>query len=786
MEKMNKQDLNLLDKIYNYRDSENSRIVKDIEADIESISNDLNRNKQERDREIEEINALNTALEAFKKSSQEFVSKFSSFSNDQFEPLAIAFDINIPFESYVDKVKDNKDSYIENESQKIERSETKLSEMNAEVDRISEILQNTKDKLDSSKENAKRLDDLIIDVLANGSDAYNRSYIRRIIDGLETFTYEEATRLEYLFLFPEDGLKKYESNYKDGQNRDEVEVEAPVVEETPVVEEEVEEAPIEEPVFETPSVPFTPESPVAEEEVEEPTIEEPEEEEEVENEFASEDEESADLDLTSLNQNDVSSFNPFEEQEQPLMNSEEEPDLEETSEEESAEEEVEETPVVEEEDEEVEEPVVEETPVEEEQEDEEETTEPDLQEAPIKLNDDIDKFLDSISIDASKFSPEALEELKKTPESIIASNYGYLRRLSVNNDVIYNVHNGYMYLTDKDFVKKIESLNSVGVKNIYIADLLNDYGITCPYEELRDRIRLLKSKENVTDENLFKLNYDLATYYNNLDSLTELNIEPDSNELLICLPELSTIDARENIEVLKDYVISIIKRSNKYSFEMLWKTPKELAYTIDNYLESNLSKLIEANPEVLGFNSDQIIKRINYCNKNNIPLMDENKQGSYADYIIDITNTEPFKDSFEELPENNNDKLPALVGDEEFTKKILGYLDDYNNSEELNVDISDAGVTATVEDLRIRAGQMFNDDDSDNRTYNISNIYISRPKMTRNISYIMQKLYENDEMQDTLKYQNKIILMSALYNLRLSEDKIAEIVEFANQNIGEE
>ena len=54
MEKMNKQDLNLLDKIYNYRDSENSRIVKDIEADIESISNDLNRNKQERDREIEE------------------------------------------------------------------------------------------------------------------------------------------------------------------------------------------------------------------------------------------------------------------------------------------------------------------------------------------------------------------------------------------------------------------------------------------------------------------------------------------------------------------------------------------------------------------------------------------------------------------------------------------------------------------------------------------------------------------------------------------------------------
>jgi hypothetical protein len=207
--------------------------------------------------------------------------------------------------------------------------------MNAEVDRISEILQNTKDKLDSSKENAKRLDDLIIDVLANGSDAYNRSYIRRIIDGLETFTYEEATRLEYLFLFPEDGLKKYESNYKDGQNRDEVEVEAPVVEETPIVEKETEEAPIEEPVFETPSVPFAPESPVAEEEVEEPAIEEPEEEEEVENEFASEDEESTDLDLTSLNQNEVSSFNPFEEQEQPLMNSEEEPNLEETSEEES-------------------------------------------------------------------------------------------------------------------------------------------------------------------------------------------------------------------------------------------------------------------------------------------------------------------------------------------------------------------------------------------------------------------------------------------------------------------
>jgi hypothetical protein len=783
MEKMNKQDLNLLDKIYNYRDSENSRIVTDIEADIESISNDLNRNKQERDREIEEINALNAALEAFKKSSQEFVSKFSSFSNDQFEPLAIAFDINIPFESYVDKVKDNKDSYIENESQKIERSETKLSEMNAEVDRISEILQNTKDKLDSSKENAKRLDDLIIDVLANGSDAYNRSYIRRIIDGLETFTYEEATRLEYLFLFPEDGLKKYESNYKDGQNRDEVEVEEPVVEETPVVEEEVEETPVvEEPVIETPSVPFAPETPefTPEEEpvTEEPVAEEPEDEEEIESEFTPEDEESADLDLTSLNQNDVASFNPFEEQEQPLMESEEEPNLEESSEEETVEEEVEETPVDEEE--------VEEETTEEESEVEEEATEPEVQEEPIKLNDDIDKFLDSISIDASKFSPEALEELKKTPESIIASNYGYLKRLSVNNDVIYNVHNGYMYLTDKDFVKKIESLNSVGVKNIYIADLLNDYGITCPYEELRDRIRLLKSKENVTDENLFKLNYDLATYYNNLDYLTELNIEPDTNELLICLPELSTIDARENIEVLKDYVISIIKRSNKYSFEMLWKTPKELAYTIDNYLESNLTKLIEANPEVLGFNSDQIIKRINYCNKNNIPLMDENKQGSYADYIIDITNTEPFKDSFEELPENNNDKLPALVGDEEFTKKILGYLDDYNNGEELNVEISDAGVTATVEDLRIRAGQMFNDDDSDNRTYNISNIYISRPKMTRNISYIMQKLYQNDEMQDTLKYQNKIILMSALYNLRLTEDKIAEIVEFANQNIGEE
>lgn len=404
------------------------------------------------------------------------------------------------------------------------------------------------------------------------------------------------------------------------------------------------------------------------------------------------------------------------------------------------------------------------------------------QEEPQEIEESVSKVSESNIIDELGLNvtdEKTKEQILNADESLVRMNDEQLRGIDFTKEDETIRFDNFMYLTDKDLTDKITFLRSKGIGDKTIRKEFLAGNIKYDLESLKNKFESLKTNNiEINENNISLLELDIAKYYENLDILNKAGIELDNKESKIYKEVLSTTDyIKEDTDVLKNYLVKIVRKNGKYAIDAFWNNPVELSSEIDELLENNLEKLIETTPEVLGKNIETVLKVVKFCKENDVPVVDEENQNTFYKYVYDY---EEFRKLFKTADINNitskksnNDAIINNMNND-VTKKIITSLDEIytlNDYPEVNLDPTSndkynklKSEIETVLDAELVSGN----------TYKIYDVLVSKNKIERNAKYIIDILSKDGESLEGL--EKNILLIASLYNLRLSNDKIKDII----------
>lgn len=831
--------LKLLDRVYNLK-SDDNEIIADISKNIENTENDIRANDEYRINKEKEKADLENKLKTFEDQKELFLSTFSDVDNSVFASLK-EIDIDFDVEDMVSKVNKNAPKHTEELTNEINDTNVEINrklQSNKDLNTKLEGLNKDKEKAENDKNRLISLFEQGLSTEEIERDSLSKKYVQDILSSPGVFTNNEIQEITKLLMFPEDGLYEYDKNYEDRKSNgfptsdtkpdnDEVEQiislieekenepvkeiyaepkEEETVEPVEVVEETPEEEPKEESTEETviedkEKEEETPqeenpteevekeeetaseEKPVSEETQEEEVEETQEEAEEISEETPAEEapveekqeleynrEKIQDIEKQATQILDLSSLNSSED-EVVELSSEEPEEKEEKPQENPFEEKSEETAI--------EDVVTEETPVE--TTDSSETTD----------EESIQEFLEEMKLDLNKFRAfnnasidEVMAFLNGADRNLIKENYEILRSINIEESTIYHLYDNHMYLTDPELNLKLTLLRSKTIGDKKLKELIeNDAsGLREKYETIQNRVKLMeKYKNEINEDNISLLNRDFVKYDENINNLTDNGFDFDDKETRNYEGLLfETNHIKEDSEVLKNYLIRIIRKNGKYALELFWKDSKDLMFGIDDLIENNLSELINNNPEALGLNTDEIISRVKTCEKNGFPVNEGNDGTVFSKYILD------FQEFAKKLAEGNintdldhlpsraevNAKIPTIIGNQ--ASNLVDILDNYYTSTNLYKDIELSGTAKELYDkLANSVETKLNAKVNDKYTYNIGDSWISKIKFERNLSIIIDKLSQEDNLNEV--NEKELILTSILYNLRQDEGTLKKV-----------
>lgn len=759
----------LLDRLYNLKGEDNV-LLKDLAAKIgetESEIKETDENKKQN--EVNKVNSEGT-LELFLTQKQAFEEAFQGLDNETFSALR-EIDVNLEIGSLLTAIGERSPEYCDKLNQEIKGYQNEIDnaikrkeELNIRLDG----LQKEKSKVESDR---KQLISLLEQSLSPNEierDSLTAHYVKKIISSFGIFKEEELSKLTKLIMFPDEGLYQYNETYQERlekgfislteQANEEATIEEPTIEEEPVqTSEPVEEVPTEEPSTEEVKE-ETPTQPVIALDSEQPTSDTQETQEFYGNQET--ETEPLDIDFGKTVVIDLSSLNaqPTEDGQNPEEQPEENAQEIQT------------------------EAVVEIT----------QTTEPESQPEEVEENkiDNFEEFLTNIGLDITRFKEDNTEELSdiykklsSVDPKVIEENYEILRSISLEDEA-YKLRKNHMYLADPDFNKKLTLLRAKGISEAKIQELIKytSSGLRENFETIEARIIAIENiHKNLDDDNVYLLQADVVQYETNLDILAANGYELDEKEVrnhTLLLFESLNIPA--NVEVLKEYLISIVKNNGKYALSVFWKKTLELLTDIDNLIEADLENIIATNPETLGTSAAELIKRVRYCEEKGEPIYEGNGRTEFCKHISSYTDFYKKYGPSKNFPniismDEVNGMLPRIIGNEDYTEIIINTLEaDYSNIKTvIGVEIAPE-MKDEFERLKHIMEDQYHATITGKYTYRLGDICISKNKFERNLALVLNALAQSK--QSTEGVEREIILVSALFNLRQDEETLTKVV----------
>ena len=409
----------------------------------------------------------------------------------------------------------------------------------------------------------------------------------------------------------------------------------------------------------------------------------------------------------------------------------------------------------------------------------------DRHEAEARLSNaglNINKFQEVNTVKIEKI----LESVMSVDENVIKINYEILRSINLEDEA-YKMRFGHMYITDPDFNKKITLLRAKNISETKIQAMIKDTnsGLRVSYDDLEKRIQVVESLHGkIEDANIYlirKICKDIEKYEANLDTLLTYGINIDDKEVRNFMAVLfESLYIAEDSEILKDYVIGILKSNGKYALSVFWKKPEELLADIDDLIEADLENVIGTHAEILGMNSESFLRRVRYCEDNNKKVFIDDMRSEPCEYI---TSGHTFKKQFGDritLPElgnrqANNAKLIELIGNPDYVEILLNTLNDYY----INTD--KYSTPQVVDSMKEKYDELIHYLEDNCKaeiagkfTYKVNGVCICKNKLERNIAIILNAL--DVAGQPAFGVEREIVLVSALYNSRLKEETLEKVV----------
>ena len=241
-----------------------------------------------------------------------------------------------------------------------------------------------------------------------------------------------------------------------------------------------------------------------------------------------------------------------------------------------------------------------------------------------------------------------------------------------------------------------------------------------------------------------------------------------------------SINIAEDSEILKDYLISILKSNGKYALSVFWKKPEELLADIDDLVEAGLENVIAAHPEILGINTESILRRIKYCEANKKKVFTDDMRSDPYDYIMKINIFKKEISYGGPLPElgdrqANNAKLMELIGNPDYVEILLNTLSDYYaNTDKYSTPQVVDSMKEKYDELIHYLEDKCKAEIAGKFTYKVKDVCICKNKLERNIAIILNALAAAG--QPAFGVEREIVLVSALYNSRLKEETLEKVV----------
>ncbi len=753
MAQLSQNTIRLLDRLFNLKGEDNV-IIKRIKDEISTTENEMTVTTQEKNNNEVQKNELQGKLTVFQNQSDSFKAVFEGIDDATFASLR---EIGIEFEisKMLSTIEEKAPDYIASLNDQINEYGKKIEDNEHKIEELTNNLENLHRNQATSEEDRLKLTSLLDQSLSSSEierEVLTVNFVKKILSLFDLFDENEIKELTKIIMFPDDGLFEYAKNYDKRLANGEISLDdqSSVTEENNIEEikpiedispsEETEEENNESSTAEIYKEEIT--SSETTPDVEEPSVED--NQEEIIN--ITNDDSTSEIDLSSLNNS---------------LENEEPKELEEETEETTIDSEP--TTII---------PII----------------EPD----PEPVEESIEEFLEKIGLSIQKFTDynetpvsEIMAYLNQIDRTLIERNYEILRSLNVDEETIYKYFQNILYLADSDLNNKITILRAKGINDKIITQNLNELKscFRLSYEEFQKRINAIETMDgSLTEENAYLLSYDVALYEENLSLLNDAGYDMSEEEKRnFCYVLSTSINTKEIIEILKNYLISITRKNGKYALGVLWQKPYNLLTGIDDLIEYNLENIIATNPEVLATNIDNIIRRVKYCEENGIPVSEEGATVSYFDYIL---NQERFTKKFGQV------ELPTLANRHEINQILAEIISAKENREELHK-LSEIlkdyyASTKMYSKIELNAEQeqelssllqkMTNNLKAEligKNTYKLNNLYISKNKLERHLAIFLS---HKEELNNQDNYENEILLMAALYNMRQDEGNLQKFV----------
>ena len=738
----------LLDKLYNLKGDDNL-ILQEINSKIEGVKNSIDATEEQIKSLDQERQNKTQSLLAFSNQQEAFLTAFSDVGDDTFSALRnIGVDVNIA--SMVSVVAEKAPIFIQTSQEEIEKIGTNIQETSdhkAELKKELDVLENSRRETEIARKNLQGLMEQSLSSDDSEREALSKGHVKEILGKFGIFDNEEISTLAILIMFPERGLFEYDNGYQERLENGLVGTADTMSTEEELSKfigsdegtaEEVEETPVEETV--------------TEEVVEEPV------------------------------EDIIENGNPEQEHEvQELFRTAEEPKKPEDSNPKKA--------------------VAESMEIYDKQKDKEgdATSIIDItsigaeQEDTPTEEDSIRDYLESLGITLNRFYEEndkeenideLMSELSSTDKELIASNYEALKALNAEV-AAYRYRRGHSYLSDKELSQKLTLLRSKNISENIIKTMLEqaDSGLLESLETIKDRFKAAEELGTpIDDEHSDLLGQDLVRLAANISLLKADEINVDDKEIRNFQYVLSHSEfVREDLEILKNYLINIARSNDKYALGVFAKDPYDLITDIDNIIENNLEDVLSTNPEVLSGRSGAFVERVKYFEGLKKPILDTTGKSVYAPYVLSVS--EAFKEmgGKVEIPlsiaeSEINPLIPEIIGNENTVSSIVDILNEYYKEEKeyKDIDLSDTATEAYAR-LMERFEQTFHAVSETKYAYKVADEFISKLKLERHLKVIITTLEKTGQSIDGI--ENEVLLTAMLYNHRQDKETLKKMVE---------
>lgn len=377
--------------------------------------------------------------------------------------------------------------------------------------------------------------------------------------------------------------------------------------------------------------------------------------------------------------------------------------------------------------------------------------------------DSIRKLINDYGFDASRFMDEDLD----ADESIIRNNVNFILEKDLRKEFVYEYPN---VLSDSNLVDKynyiIQTLNKSEEDIKMTPEILASYS----KEDLEKLVSIAESTG--INPKLVPLSMylkGLQSFFRNYMALKDNNIVIDENELskFSAVLSINPVDFKKSLQVLLDYKVDLKKIDGKIAIMDLAVKDIELANKMDMIINAGEEDLIKYYPEVLTGDVKELVNRLLFLQKSQIPYKTEShNKVVYQSFVLRQEVLDKVLEKKIELNEvldktQTNNNITNLIDDNDLLEELNKIEDNFEM-------VSNMYVEDYKEVLKLIKGKY----NETNNSYVIGNISFSKNKVNRDINYLLSTFVD--------KPKEKILVASLLHDSRLSLENMQKVIDTLN------